>query len=146
MPKLTEKQTAYVEGRLNNKTKKQSAIDAGYSGVNTIIEKSDDVAAALQAARSNLATATKTTREDVLEMFKRAFDLAQLAAEPASMVASAREIGKMLGFYEPETIRVQMTVDQARLGDKFRMMSREELLEIAEGRARIVEGEFTRVS
>lgn len=146
MAKLSERQASYVEGRLNNKTKKQSAIEAGYAGVNTTVESSEDVATALREARSGLAVATKTTRQDVLEMFKRAFDLAELAAEPASMVASAREIGKMLGFYEPETIRVQMTVDQARLGEKFRSMSREELLEIAEGRARIVEGEFTRVS
>lgn len=144
---LTEKQDAYVEGVLQGKTKQQALKDAGYSekGRGAVVEKSADVVAALAQARSELATSTKTTREDVLGMFKRAYDLAELAAEPSSMVSAAKEIGKMLGFYEPETIKVQLSMGQARLQEKFVMMSDEDLLEIAQGKAKIIDGEFTRV-
>lgn len=145
---LTEKQAAYVEGVLNNKSKAQAVKDAGY-GLQTTsvnVEQSEDVKKALAEARSALSTATRMTREDVLDMFKRAYDLAELGGEPSSMVAAAREVGKMLGFYEPERIKVELSMSQARLQDKFAIMSDEQLLEIADGRARIIDGEFTRVS
>lgn len=78
-------------------------------------------------------------------MLKEAYDMARTAAEPASMVSAAKEIGKMLGFYEPETIRVQLTANQSSLQAKFMVMSDEELLEMAQGKASVVEGEFKRV-
>ena len=76
----------------------------------------------------------------------QAYDTAHMTAEAGNMVAAAREIGKMLGFYEPETIKVEMTMQQAKLKSKFEIMSDEELLEIAEGRARVVDGDYVRLS
>jgi phage terminase small subunit len=141
---LTDKQDKYVEARLDGKSKRQAAITAGYSAAPP--ESSTDVQIALRESRQELSTATQTTRADVLTMFKEAYDMAKLSAEPASMTAAAREIGKMLGFYEPESIKVTLTSDQNALLGKFRGMSREQLAQIAAGSAKVIDGEFTHVS
>jgi hypothetical protein len=144
---LTDKQKNYAEGVLNGKSKAQAVKDAGYKTVNsTSIEKSQDVQAYLKEARNDLATATKYTRERVLEMFEEAYDMAKLAAEPASMTAAAREIGRMLGFYEATEVKVNLTSEQKLLLGQFRGMSQEELLQIADGKALVIDGEFRRLS
>lgn len=144
---LTEKQDKVVEGVLNGKSKRQAVKDAGLSPTSShVVTTNPDVQRALSEARSNLAKATAMTRPQVLEMFEEAFDMAKLASEPSSMVAAAREIGKMLGYYEPETVKVELSMAQARLQSKFEAMSDAELLEIAAGKAKVIDGEFTRLS
>lgn len=144
---VTEKQDKYIEARLDGKSKRQAAIDAGYNvnGV-AVIEKSADVRAALEQARSELSTATQIKRADVIEMLKEAYDMAKLAAEPSSMVSAAKEIGKMLGFYEPETIRIETQRNAGTVQRKLMTMTDEELMEIAEGTAKVIDGEFQRLS
>lgn len=144
---LTEKQNTYVEARLDGKSKAEAAKVAGYEHLNTTqIEKSEDVRTALLQARSELSSATQIKRADVIEMFQEAYGMAKLAAEPGNMVAAAREIGKMLGYYEAEKIKVELTMSQMNLQKKFEIMSDDELMEIAEGRAKVVEGEYVRLS
>lgn len=144
---VTEKQDKYIEARLDGKSKSDAAREAGYSLNNMAqIEKSADVRAALEQARSELATATQIKRADVIEMLKEAYDMAKLAAEPSSMVSAAKEIGKMLGFYEPETIRIETQRNAGTVQRKLMTMSDEELMEIAEGTAKVIDGEFQRLS
>lgn len=116
---------------------------AGYSSPSQAyaVEKSESVRQALALARSELSTATQIKRADVIEMLMEAYDVAKLMAESSSMTAAAREIGKMLGFYEPETIKVELTGAQAGMQHRLRAMSDEELLRIASGTAQIIEGE-----
>jgi hypothetical protein len=144
---VTEKQDKYIEARLDGKNKRQASIEAGYnvSGI-SVIEKSADVRAALESARAELSSAAQIKRADVIEMLKEAYDMAKLAAEPASMVSAAKEIGKMLGFYEPETIRIESARSANSVQRKLMTMSDEELAEIAEGTATVVDGEFQRLS
>lgn len=134
-----------MEARLDGKSKREAALSAGYASPANI-EASDDVRTALTHARAELSDATQIKRADVVEMLQEAYHLARSAAEPASMVSAAREIGKMLGFYEPETIKVNLSMDQARLQDKFAVMSDEELLQIAQGKSKIIDGTYTRLS
>ena len=78
---VTEKQDKYIEARLDGKSKLEAAAVAGYN-VNGVgqIEKSADVRAALEQARSELSSATQIKRADVIEMLKEAYDMAKLAA------------------------------------------------------------------
>lgn len=137
---LTDKQQTYVENRLDGKSKNASAQAAGYS--TPVAEKSEAVRTALAIARNELSTATQLKRADVLEMLVEAYDMAKLTAESSAMTAAAREIGKMLGFYEPETIKLELTHAQSSMHNRLRMMSDEELLRIASGTARIIDGEY----
>jgi hypothetical protein len=144
---VTEKQDAYIEARLDGKSKVESAKIAGYSlNGEAQIEKSADVRAALQQARTELSSATQIKRADVIEMLKEAYDMAKLAAEPAAMTGAAKEIGKMLGFYEPETIKIEHGRSTNSIQRKLMTMSDEELMEIAEGTAKVIDGDFQRLS
>jgi phage terminase small subunit len=145
---LSSKQDKYVSRVLQGKSKSASVKEAGYGKAVTsvTVERSEEVRTALASARSELAESTQITRPQVLEMFQEAYEMAKLSSEPASMISAAKEIGKMLGFYEPETIKVQLTQSQASLQHRYRTMSRQELLEIANGQARLIDGDFTRVS
>ena len=139
---MTPKQKAFAEAALDGVPKTTAAKQAGYQNP----PKSKEVAAYVQAARQELQSTTQIKRAEVLEMLVRSYELAELAGEPATMVSAAREIGKMLGYYEPETIKLELSSNQARLKSKFTSMSDEELLEIAEGNAKVIDGEFTRLS
>lgn len=138
---LTEQQAEYVENRLDGKSKAEAAKSAGYSNPNQNPELSAKVKNALALARSELSTASQIKRADVIEMLMEAYDMARITAESSAMTAAAREIGKMLGFYEPETIKVELSQGQANMHNRLRMMSDEELLRIASGEAAIIEGE-----
>ena len=141
---MTPKQKAFAEAKLDGASNHAANKIAGYASTNP--PKSKEVAEYVAQARQELQSTTQIKRAEVLEMLVRSYELAELAGEPATMVSAAREIGKMLGYYEPETIKLELTNDQARLKSKFTSMSEAELLEIAEGSARIIDGEFTRLS
>jgi hypothetical protein len=130
--KLTERQADYVEAVLDGQARPPS--------VSKVVQE------ALSVARSELSTATQIKRADVLEMLTRAYDAAAMIGEPGNMVSAAREIGKMLGFYEPERIKLELTAGQSNLKSKFEVMSDEELLQIAEGKATVVDGDYVRLS
>lgn len=139
---LTDKQAAYVEERLNGKSKQKAAKAAGYSDsviTQSAAGKSAAVKQALMIAREELSTAAQIKRADVIEMLMEAYDMGKLMAESTAMTAAAREIGKMLGFYEPETVKFELSQEQMSMHNRLRMMSDEELLRIASGT--VIEGE-----
>lgn len=142
---LTDKQDAYVQARLDGKGKRAAAREAGYALSPTAIEQSEDVKAAIAAARSELSDAAQIRRADVIGMFQEAYTMAKLASEPASMVSAAKEIGKMLGLYEPETIKLALDHNQSSLQRKLLTLSDSELLEIANGQGQVIDGEFKRI-
>jgi hypothetical protein len=141
---MKPKQTAYAEGVLNGKSKKQAAKDAGYAHGSP--PPSLEVAHYLKQARDDLATATKVTREKVVEMFERAYEMAEHKEEPQNMIAAARELGRIFGYYEAVEVKHTLSPEQKMLLGHFRDMSREELAQIADGKALVVDGEFRRLS
>jgi len=66
-------------------------------------------------------------------------DMARMMAEPMTMIAGWREIGKALGLYEPEKKSIDLTVNQARLRSQYEALSDEELLDIIEGESRVLD-------
>jgi len=74
------------------------------------------------------------TKTRVMEMQLEAFDMAKLAAEPATMVAAARELGKLCGYYEPVKYQVDVSVNGQVVMERLNTLSDAELLKmIAEG-------------
>lgn len=50
------------------------------------------------------------------------------------MIAGARELGRLLGFYEPETQRVELSVNGGRgLAARYQSLSDEQLAAIIDG-------------
>ena len=74
------------------------------------------------------------TKARVMEMQIEAFDMAKLAAEPSTMVAAAREIGKLCGYYEPVKYQVDVSVNGQIALERLNTLSDAELMKmITEG-------------
>jgi phage terminase small subunit len=118
------------------RSRSDAARLAGYhpANVNNLM-RHDEVQEYLAKARATTAELTTIKRLDVLNVFLEAITLARNLADPAQMIAGAREIGKMMGFYEPETVRVEMSAEHAVIAAKFREMSDEDLYELASQKA-----------
>jgi hypothetical protein len=97
----------------------------------------------LAQARGDIEDLTTIKRLDVLQMFLEAIDMARTLSDPANMVNGADKIAKMLGYYAPETKRIELTNNQNVLSSKFRQMSDADLLEIAAGRGSIIDVEVS---
>ena len=144
---LNQRQDVYVEARADGKSKREAAKIAGYSENSAReIEKASEVKKSLLAMREELSSATQFTRAEVLTWFKEAYDMAKIQSEPTAMVSAAKEVGRMLGYYEPETIKLQLSQSQSSFQSKLLVMPDHELLALAQGTGTIVNGEFVRVN
>jgi hypothetical protein len=115
---------------------------AGYHpGSAAEVMRSETVQQMLAEARGEVEDLTTLKRMDVLNMFLEAIDMSRTLSDPANMINGADKIAKMLGYYAPETKRIELTTDQSVLSSKFRAMSDADLLEVASGRARLISGE-----
>lgn len=95
----------------------------------------------LAEARAEVEDLTTIKRLDVLNIFMEAIDMARTLADPGQMINGADKVAKMMGYYAPEKKLVELSVGQNVLQAKFQQMTDEELLEIAAGRAKVVDGE-----
>ena len=147
--KLTSKQEAFIDGKLSGLSDLAAAKQAGYSTTSlapmtAALKDSRPVQTALQQAHQALASVTSLRRQDIVNGVLEAIDRARMLGEPATEIKGWTELAKMLGFYAPEKIRIELTTDAGRLKQKFEMLSDEELLEIAmrpplEGEFRVVQ-------
>jgi phage terminase small subunit len=129
---LTDKQKAFVTALASGESPPNALLVAGMSDSNPAyayrLMAMPNIQLALSKERQDLRDRTLMTRESVVAMHMEAFELAKLMAEPASMVAAAREIGKMHGFYEPK--KVEITLNGQGQGKRFEQMSTSELEEM----------------
>ena len=137
---LTEKQTIYVDNVMEGKSKSDAARAAGCLPTNSnAIERSQAVQEALKAARSELEDISTIRRIDVLEGIMEAIDMGRTLAEPSTMIAGWKEVAKIMGYYAPETKRIELSTDQANVQKKLEMMSDQELIEMLQKRAMLID-------
>jgi hypothetical protein len=139
---ITERQQAYVDAIMTGANTTTACAVSGYhpSTVGNEI-RSDTVKQILAEARQEISDLTTIRRLDVLNMFMEAIGMARTMADPANMINGADKICKMMGYYAPETKKIELTLDQGRLQDKIRQLSDQELMELASSTAKVVEGE-----
>lgn len=125
-------------------TDKDAARAADYSS--TTVTRSKGVQALLAEAREELEDITTLRRIDVMEMFLEAIDMARTLADPAQMINGTDKLAKMMGYYAPETKRIELTTTENALQNKFQQMTDKELLEIAAGRARVIDAEVVQTT
>lgn len=145
--KLSPQQEKYVKERAKGRTKTQSALLAGYAPEadgHTGAEDSLPVQEKLAAVRKALAEKAGITKEEVVAMLMDAADMAKIMSDPHGMVAAARELGKMLGFYAPEVKKVTHGLDKNSLRLVLEEMKDEDLIRLANARA--IEGQAERVA
>lgn len=137
---LTEQQEEYVEGVLDGKAKSQAALDAGYShgSQSHRLDRNELVQSALAERREELSSATQITRAGVLNGILDAIEMARVMADPTAMLAGYRDISKMMGYNAPEVKKVEISDASNTLARKIKSMSDEDLLNVIEGEARLV--------
>lgn len=87
---------------------------------------------------------SEITREDVIEGFKDAINIARQQSEAMGMIAGWREIGKMLGMYEAK-VKVEITGGAGELQRQLQGMSDADLLKLVHERSQLlppIEGEL----
>lgn len=130
---LTTKQLRWIDEFLVDGNATAAAIRAGYSerSARSIAHENmtkPDVQAVLQARQAEVASELQITRQGVIQGLLEAVDMSREQRNPAAMVSALREMGKMLGFYAPETRRVEVAAGQGALQGHFSAMNDEQLL------------------
>lgn len=130
---LTEQQRLFVKAFSSGENMTNSLKAGGFSAASLAygyrLLAMPNIAKALKESQAAYAMAAELSKKDVMDMLKEAYDMAKLMSEPASMVAAAREIGKMCGYYEPK--KVDLTISTAGR-QKIEMLSDEDLFKLME--------------
>lgn len=98
--------------------------------------KMPNVLAFIKAEQEKNEEASQMTRKRVIDMHLEAYDAAKLLSEPSSMVAAAREIGKMCGYYEPKKVDVNVSVNGQIAIQQMGTLSDAQLMQMVEAGAR----------
>jgi hypothetical protein len=142
--KLDKRQRAYVEARSKGVSQRGASAIAGFSeGNGGKVEAAYDVQTELARIRADAAKNAGVTRDDVINGFKRAAEMAGVLDDVAGMVAAWREMGKLLGFYAPEVKKIEKGINKGDLMKAMDALSDEELLRLSRGR--VIDGESSRV-
>ena len=75
---------------------------------------------------------SQMSRKKVMDMHLEAFEMAKLLSEPSSMVAAAREVGKLCGYYEPTRKEININVNGSVTMQQMTKLTDAELLKIIE--------------
>jgi hypothetical protein len=69
-------------------------------------------------------------RENVLQRLLEAFELAREMGQPAAMVSAARELGRLMGFYQPIQTNLARSVSDSKLQVQLGAMTDGELFQM----------------
>ena len=117
-----------------------AAREAGVSYSKALSRKrTDSVRERLQTARNEIEDKITIRRLDVLNLFMEAIDMARTMSDPANMINGADKVARMMGYYEPEQVKVDVSLNYEGAMRKLRELSDNELFELAQGR--VIEGE-----
>lgn len=130
---LTEKQKAFAVARARGESIPNAMALAGYNEQPSYgyrLDKMPNVRALMQQEQALYAEAAQMSRKKVIDMHLEAYDAAKMLSEPATMVAAAREIGKICGLYEPQKVQIDISGSVQHEIHRFEAMSDAELLEV----------------
>lgn len=134
----------FIEARASGLSVARSAIIAGIPPITGkhLLEK-PDVKQEVAIIREKIAETKGASKDDVIGMLVDAGNMARIAGDPSGLVAAARELGKMLGYYAVEVKKTLHGVDKNDLKKALEELSDEELRKLAS--AKVIDGEYTRV-
>lgn len=132
---LTARQAAFAKHYLLEGNATEAARQAGYSTKTARQMAAENltkpaVIEAIERLQAENAAKLELTREDVLNGLLEAVKLAKEQANPVALVSAWREIGRVIGCYQPEVRRVELSAEGKALQYRYAGMSDEELLEI----------------
>ena len=138
----------YIQHRIAGVPPTQSARLAGYKNPiesSKDLERNPEITDIVSAEVQNARLESKYNREKVMDVLDRAINMAEMEADPASMIRGAQEINKMQGFYSPETKRIELSGEVQHRHDQIQAMSEDELLRRLGKEAAYIDAEFEEV-
>ena len=136
MTQLTARQEKFVEHYALCGNAAEAARLAGYSaktarvmGPETLSKPA--VKQALAARQEAFRAELGVTKQDVIAGILSAIQMGREQQNPAVMIQGCIQIAKLLGYFEPELVNVDLGADSGNLKAKFAAMSDDELLAIA---------------
>ncbi len=133
---LTQMQKDFVKYWAQGETILSAAYRAGYADGGAMayrLAKDPAILKIYNREKALYEESCQMSRKKVMDMLIDGFETAKVMAEPSSMVAAAREIGKMCGYYEP----VKRTIDVNVKGDvtvkRLERLPDAELLKLIKG-------------
>lgn len=130
----TPQQVRFVEAWAEGNSVYASAVRAGYTDNGNYayeMARNPKVIARYNEIKKKFEAAANMTREKVMDMLQEAYNMAKLQAEPMAMVAAAREVGKMCGYYAP--VEKKIKIEGNVTLDKMNRLSDDELLQLVHG-------------
>ncbi len=142
---LTERQRQFVVNLVDHgMTQTAAARAAGSAQPGTSAYewmRHPKIERAIAERRAEYAVASQVTKKRVIDGFLESIEMAKIKADPLTMIAGWREVGKMCGFYEPTKAKIEVSVQGQVLFQRLNAMSDEELLKLAEGDPNVIDGE-----
>ena len=135
---LTEKQRLFVQYWAQGDSIQSASRRAGYNDRAAIAYRMVKMPNILKLKAEYEAKWEATgamTRQKVMDGMLEAIEMARMMAEPSSMIAGWREIGKICGYYAPVEHRVKVDVSGNVIVDRLNSLSDAELLKIIQGGA-----------
>lgn len=139
---LTPKMRDFVRFWAEGESISSAAVRAGYSDGGSMAYKLARDPAILKiynAEKAAYEEAAQMTRKKVMDMLIESYEYAKIVSEPSSMVAAAREIGKMCGYYEPIKKTLNINVNGTGIFGRLDKMSDAQLLEMIENDPNIID-------
>lgn len=132
---LTPAQEAFVKARVSGMNCVQAAQAAGYAVPKVKgyqLEIHPEVQAALKKEWAKAEKMSEMSKKKVMDGMLYAIEQAKLLADPSAQIAGWREVAKICGYYEPQRVKLEVSVSAKRMFSQFETLSDEELLKIAE--------------
>ena len=142
---LDHREQKFVENITMGMTRVAATANAGYGGAKSAgyrVANQPHIKAAIQRRHNELRETFRIKREDVLIGLQEAIKDAKLLSDPTAQIAGWREIGRMLGYYEPERKIIEVSDHVPTAIAQLQEVSTTELLELA-GPSATIDGEFT---
>ena len=138
---LTEKQKLFVQHWAKGDSITSASYRAGYADGGKVayqLVKMPNVLKLKAKYEAEWEATGAMSRQKVMDGMMEAIDMARMMAEPASMIAGWREIGKICGYYAPVEHRMKVDVSGNVIVDRLNSLSDAELLKIIQGGAQAV--------
>ncbi len=129
---MSDRQSRFIREYCLGMNGTRAAIAAGYGRAGAHVAASRllrnaKVRDAIAAAQAQDAQRLQIERLDVIKGLLEACAMAKVQRDPAAMIAGAREVGRMLGYYAPEGRRLEVADDRQGTYDAMNSMSDAEL-------------------
>jgi phage terminase small subunit len=130
---LTAKQSRFIDEYMVDMNGAAAAVRCGYSkktskAIACELLTKPDLQAELAVRRTTLASQLQITRQEVIKGLLDGIQIARDEKLPAVMIRGYSELARMLGYFEPEVRRVELSAAQGAVQADFSAMSDVQLL------------------